>query len=290
MPDRPKRFPQDSPLSDAPCECLLRQPPEAVGQICSNIVSRIRSTPTESGPAALSPEDLAWLWSLARRLHACDDVAAAEDVAAEARAELGRRGGAALATALADTLGPALAAIRGRDRLRTLVLRDPLTGLANRRVLEEELPGQIARAAERQTPLAVAMLDLDRFRDFNERHGHPAGDIMLQSFGILLQGFRREDDVACRYGGEEFLLLMPATPTAAAAEKLEGLRAALAETLVHHEGRRLEPVTASIGLAGYPAHGRSGPELLRAADAALYRAKRAGRNRLILAASPDPAG
>jgi diguanylate cyclase (GGDEF)-like protein len=253
-------------------------------------VIQTRSNPLETPPAGLSAEDLAWLWNLARRLHECDDLAAAEALAAEARAELGRRGGAALAAALADTLGPALAAIRGRDRLRGLVLRDPLTGLSNRRVLEEELPRQIARAAERQTPLAIAMLDFDRFRDFNERHGHPAGDIMLQSFGVLLQGFRREDDVACRYGGDEFLLVMPAATAAAAAERLEGLRAALAKTSIHHEGRRLDPVTASIGLAGFPAQGTSGPELLRAADAALYRAKRAGRNRLVRPASPDPAG
>jgi len=253
-------------------------------------VTRARSTPPETGPASLSPEDLAWLWKLARRLHECDDLAAAEMSAAEAGAELERRGGTALAAALADTLGPALTAIRDRERLRTLAVRDPLTGLANRRVLDEELPRQLARATDRQTPLALAMIDLDRFRDFNERHGHPAGDIMLQAFGVLLQGFRREDDIACRYGGEEFLLLMPAMTAAVAAEKLEGLRAAWAETVIHHEGHRLEPVTASIGLADYPAHGGSGPELLAAADAALYRAKRAGRNRLVLAAGTDPSG
>jgi diguanylate cyclase (GGDEF)-like protein len=251
------------------------------------IVTRSRSNSPTASSAGLAPEDLAWLWSLARRLHACDDIAAAEAVAAEARAELASRCGptppAAVARALADTLGPALAAIRDRDRLRTLAVRDPLTGLANRRVLEEELPRQLARAADRQTPLAIAMIDLDRFRDFNERHGHPAGDIMLQSFGALLQGFRREDDIACRYGGEEFLLLMPATTAAEAAARLEGLLAAVAETVILHEGRRLEPPTASIGVAEFPGHGCDGVAVVAAADEALYRAKRSGRSQIRLA-------
>jgi diguanylate cyclase (GGDEF)-like protein len=250
-------------------------------------VTRTRSTPPETGPASLSPEDLAWLWNLARRLHECDDLAAAEMTATEAKRELARRGGptppAPFARALADTLGPALAAIRDRDQLRMLAVRDPLTGLANRRVLEEELPRQLGRATDRQTPLAIAMIDLDRFRDFNERHGHPAGDIMLQSFGALLQGFRREDDIACRYGGEEFLLSMPATTAAAAAARLEGLRAAVAETVILHEGRRLEPPTASIGVAEFPGHGTDAAAVVAAADESLYRAKRAGRNQIRLA-------
>jgi len=246
-------------------------------------VTPTRSNAPASGPNDLSPEDLAWLWNLARQLHACDDIGAAEAVAAGARAEIERRDGTALAAALADTLGPALAAIRDRERLRTLVARDPLTGLANRRALEEELPRQIARATERQTPLAVAMIDLDRFRDFNERHGHPAGDIMLQSFAVLLQGFRREEDVACRYGGEEFVLLMPGTTAADAAGRLERLRAAVAEAVVLHEGRRLEPVTASIGVAEFPGHGPDGGTVVAAADEALYRAKRSGRSQVCLA-------
>ncbi len=244
----------------------------------------IRSTPLPSG---LSADDLAWLWQLARRLHECDDLAAAETLAAEARAEHESRGGQDLALALAETLGPALAVIRDRERLRSLASRDPLTGLANRRLLEEELPRQVARAASQAAPLAVAMLDLDQFRDYNERYGHLAGDIVLQSLGVLVHGFQQPGDLACRFGGEEFVLLMPAASVAEAAERLEGLRAALAETVIHHEGRRLESITASIGLACHPAHGTSGQALLRAADEALYQAKRAGRNRIAIA---DTAG
>jgi diguanylate cyclase (GGDEF)-like protein len=248
----------------------------------------MQSIPTETaGPAGLSAEDLAWLWELARRLHECDDIAAAEALAAGVRVRLQSQNAAAVAAALAETLEPALAAIRDRERLRSLATRDPLTGLANRRFLEQELPRQLAEAASQGWPLAVAMLDLDRFRDANERHGHLAGDIVLQSFGVLLQGFRRGGDLACRFGGEEFVLIMPAVGGGEAAERLEGLRAALAEMVIFHEGRRLEPITASIGLASYPTHGTTGREILEAADAALYRAKRAGRNRIVLAASPD---
>ena len=246
-----------------------------------------RSTPI---PAGLSAEDLAWLWQLARRLHECDDAPAAEALAAGARAECESRGGKDLAMAVAETLGPALTAIRDRERLRSLAIRDPLTGLANRRFLEEELPRQVTRAASQGVPLAVAMLDLDRFRDYNERHGHLAGDIVLQSLGVLVQGFRQPDDVACRFGGEEFLLLMPASNAIEAAGRLEGLRAALAETVIHHEGRRLESITASIGLACHPTHGGHGQALLRAADAALYQAKRAGGNRIVIAGIPAAAG
>lgn len=244
--------------------------------------------PTENAlPAGLSAEDLAWLWHLARRLHECDDGVAAEVVAAEARTRLRPHSGTAVAAALDATLGPALTAIRDRERLRSLAIRDPLTGLANRRFLEQELPRHLAEAASQARPLAVAMLDLDRFRDANERHGHLAGDIVLQSLGVLLQGFRRGNDLVCRFGGEEFVLIMPAIGGGEAAARLEGLRAALAETVIFHEGRRLEPITTSIGLASYPAHGTTGREILAAADAALYRAKRAGRNRIVLAASPD---
>lgn len=239
--------------------------------------------------AGLSAEDLARLWELSRRLHACDDALAAEALVAEARVQLESRG-AAVAAAVAETLGPALAAIRDRDRLRSLAIRDPLTGLSNRRFLEQELPRLLAQAASQRFPLTVAMLDLDRFHDTNERHGHLAGDIVLQSLGALLQGFRTGGDLACRFGGEEFVLLMPAVTAAEAAGRLEGLRAALADAVILHEGRRLAPITASIGLASSPAHGTTGRELLLAADAALYQAKRAGRNRIVIAASPDAAG
>jgi len=136
-------------------------------------------------------------------------------------------------------------------------------------VLEEELPRQIARAADRQTSLAIAMIDLDRFRDFNERHGHPAGDIMLQSFGALLQGFRREDDIACRYGGEEFLLLMPAT-TAAEAAARSSTRAGGSSRRLPRSAWPSSPATAATALLSWPRPTRrsTGPNVPAAARSA----------------------
>ena len=243
---------------------------------------------SEVGPAAgraqpLSASELAWLWDLAKRLHACPDLAAAEVLVALAEAET-HGGGPAIAAARAETVGPALANLRDRERLRSLALRDPLTGLCNRRILDDELPRLFVRAATLGEPLALAMLDLDRFRDYNERHGHPAGDMVLMTIGGLLQGFRRELDLACRYGGEEFMLIMPATAAAEATSRLEPLRQAIAEAAIHHEGRRLAPITCSIGVAGFPAHGGSAAAVVAAADEALYLAKRSGRDHIRLAA------
>jgi len=235
--------------------------------------------PSVVEPLGLSAADQAWLWGLARRLLECQTVAEAEALASDAE-ERGRAGSSALARAIADTVGPAITGLRERERLRSLVIRDPLTGLFNRRYLEEELGRQIDQTRRRPGPLAVALLDLDHFRDYNEHHGHPAGDLVLQLVGLLLQGFRRGDDVPCRYGGEEFVLIMPAASIAAAVARLDPLRVALAETAPHREGRPLPPVTASIGVAALPDRGGSVADLLEAADAAMYRAKRAGRNRI----------
>jgi diguanylate cyclase (GGDEF)-like protein len=237
-----------------------------------------------SVPAGLSVVDQAWLWRLARRLLECQTAVEAEALARDA-SESGRTGSADVARAIAETVELALSSLQERERLRSLVIRDPLTGLFNRRFLEEELGRQIEQARGRSGPLAVALVDLDHFRDYNERHGHPAGDLVLQLVGLLLQGFRRGDDVPCRYGGEEFVLIMPSITVAEAVCRLEPLRKTLAATAPHREGRQLPPVTASIGVAGFPAHGGSAADLLEAADAAMYRAKKAGRNRVCPAAA-----
>lgn len=234
--------------------------------------------------AGLSRDELAILWQLAVRLQHCDCVARAEAMASEASGGPDRS--PAMHRAITETLAPAIDAIRDRERLQDLATCDPLTGLSNRRFMEEELARQIQRLARLRQSMAVAMLDLDRFRDANERHGHLAGDLVLRSLAVHLQGFRREGDVPCRYGGEEFVLIMPGASAAEAAARLEPLRERLAELGIHHEGRLLEPVTASIGVAEFPANGADVTALLEAADAALYRAKRAGRNRICLARSP----
>jgi diguanylate cyclase (GGDEF)-like protein len=233
--------------------------------------------------SGLAAAELVVLWELARRLQACDTVAEAEAIVAGAVAQARGRS-PAFEQAVAETAEPALQGLREREQLRGLVVRDPLTGLYNRRFMEDELSRQLGHVRRLGQPLAVAMLDLDHFRDYNERHGHLAGDLALQSLAILLQGFWQEGDVPCRYGGEEFVLIMPAATAAQAIARLEPLRRRLTETDILHEGRLLQPVSVSIGVAEFPADGDSPAGLLDAADAAMYRSKRRGRNRICAAA------
>lgn len=225
----------------------------------------------------LTAAEFAALWHLAKRLQECDSVAEADAVAAQAEVQ-GTRGTPAFERAIGETVGPALENVRERERLRSLVIRDPLTGLYNRRFMEEEFTSQIGHARRLGQPLAVALLDLDRFRDSNELHGHLAGDLVLQWLADLLEGFRRGGAVPCRYGGEEFVLIMPGATAARAVGRLEPLRRRLAEAGIHREGRPLHPITASIGVAEFPVHGVTATALLDAADGAMYRAKRGGRN------------
>lgn len=243
----------------------------------------IDAVPRSPETAGLTASDCAWLWRLARQLLECDSEAEAMAVAAAAAAE--GRNRPALARAIDATLVPAMANLRERERLRALAIRDPLTGLYNRRFMEEDLPRRIAGGR----PLAVALFDLDGFRDFNASHGHRAGDLALQLTGLLLEDRRRPDDVAFRYGGDEFVLVVAHTTAHDAVERLERLRAALADFTARHDGRRLAPLTASVGVAGFPSHGATAAAVLDAADGALYRAKRGGRDRLCLAVNGEAA-
>lgn len=229
--------------------------------------------------SALGRDECAILWRLALHLQACATVADAEALAARALPyELGRR--PAFDRAIKETAERGLETVRERELLRSLAIRDPLTGLYNRRFMEEELARQLSHVRREGRPLAIAMLDLDHFRDANDRHGHLAGDLVLRSLAVLLQGFRHGSDIPCRYGGEEFVLIMPGATGAEAVSRLEPLRRRLAETGVHHEGRLLQPLTASIGVAEFPIDGDDVEALLDAADRAMYRAKRSGRNRI----------
>jgi len=171
-----------------------------------------------SDPAAfagLTVEESSLLWQLAMRLPRCDSEAEAEAVLMQATAGLAQP--PAFRDALAATAAAAIDAIRDRERLQTLAICDPLTGLSNRRFMEEELDRQIHAMTRLGQPMALALLDLDHFRRCNEAHGHLAGDLVLRSLAVLLQGFRRRSDVPCRYGGEEFVVIMPATSAADAA-------------------------------------------------------------------------
>ena len=192
------------------------------------------------------------------------------------------------ATQAVEQLSLALANMRLKDDLLRQSIRDPLTGLFNRRYLEESLGREIARCQRRKLPLAVLMLDLDHFKTFNDQHGHPGGDALLSAFGRLLQSSCRPEDIACRFGGEEFVLVLPEADPDIGMDRARSILTATAQMVVAHIGRPLGRVTASIGVATMPDDGNNASTLLELADKALYAAKRAGRNQ-VQRAAPKPA-
>lgn len=189
----------------------------------------------------------------------------------------------AFAVSVAEHIGLALSNLMLRSDLRQLSIRDPLTSLFNRRYMEETLELEISRAERKEHSIGVIMLDIDHFKTFNDRFGHAAGDELLQSLGQLLRDNLRAGDVACRYGGEEFVLILPEATEDAATRRAEDLRARAHEMQVRHLDTVLGPVSISLGVGLYPDHGRTRDLLLGSADAALYKAKAAGRNRVVIA-------
>jgi diguanylate cyclase (GGDEF)-like protein len=188
-----------------------------------------------------------------------------------------------IALAAAEQLSLALANLRLKETLRTQSIRDPLTGLFNRRYLEVSLERELQRSARRSQTLAVLMLDIDHFKRFNDSHGHEAGDALLAQFAEVLQRAARSEDIACRYGGEEFTVILLEADAATAQRRAETIRQATADMSVTYRQQQLPHVTVSIGVAVYPRDAQTPAELLRRADAALYLAKKAGRNRVATA-------
>ena len=168
-----------------------------------------------------------------------------------------------------------------QDKLQELAIRDSLTGLFNRRYLEETLQREIARAFRSGRPLGIVMIDIDHFKVLNDTHGHRAGDTALQALGQLLAANTRSGDVACRYGGEEFVLALPGATPEVAHERAEHLRQAVEAMRVAYAGTTLS-LTISAGIAAYPMHGERGDQVLDNADQALYQAKHGGRNRCVV--------
>jgi diguanylate cyclase (GGDEF)-like protein/PAS domain S-box-containing protein len=172
-----------------------------------------------------------------------------------------------------------------QERLREQSMRDALTGLYNRRYLEETLGRELILAGRHGYPVSLIMGDLDHFKSVNDRFGHLGGDEVLRTFGDLMKRHARGSDIYCRYGGEEFLLVLPQMPADTAAERAEQLRIAMAAVPVPF-GNSAIAVTASFGVATFPREGQTGDELIAAADSALYAAKAAGRNRVIVNSGP----
>lgn len=189
----------------------------------------------------------------------------------------------ALAVTVGDHISLALANIRLRETLRHQVVHDVLTGLFNRRYLEETLEREIYRGRRKGAPLGLIMLDLDYFKHFNDTYGHEAGDNLLRTLGNFLAESVRREDVACRYGGEEFVLILAEASQEIVCQRAEEIRREFPKVPVVYRGQVLESVTASVGVAMFPEHGLTGRDVLRAADDAMYRAKAQGRNRVVVA-------
>lgn len=167
------------------------------------------------------------------------------------------------------------------SQVREQAITDPLTGLYNRRFLWEFLRREWVRAKRRDAPLAVIMLDLDHFKRINDSFGHEAGDFALTAVAGLLRTHIRSSDIVCRYGGEEFALVLPEASQKSVRARAEDIRTAIKRLDLRHQGAPLGRITASLGVALFPDHADSADSLMRAADTALYEAKRAGRNRTV---------
>jgi len=186
-----------------------------------------------------------------------------------------------LAVTVSESIKLSLSNLKLREKLRAEAIHDPLTGLFNRRYLEEMLVRELHRARRRNSPLCLTMLDLDNFKRFNDSHGHDAGDALLRELGRLMRAKLRKSDILCRYGGEEFVIVLPDSSLVDAEQRIDQIRAQLKEVQIQHSGELLAAPTLSAGIAQADEHNFDPGELLRASDKALYSAKNAGRDRVI---------
>lgn len=176
----------------------------------------------------------------------------------------------------AEQVGLSIANISLREALRNQSIRDPLTGLYNRRYLEEMRERETRRAVRAEQGLGVLMLDLDHFKKFNDTYGHDAGDTVVRETASFLLESVRAEDIVCRFGSEEFLVIVPVADLKTTQNRAERIRSKLRELTVLHQGRSLGILTVSVGVAELPRHGTTPKELIEAAEAALYRAKKEG--------------
>ncbi len=190
--------------------------------------------------------------------------------------------GQRLSVMIAEHIALALSNLSLRDKLRSQAIRDPLTGLFNRRYMEETLDREIRRAVRHTLPVSVIMIDIDNLKRINDDFGHDAGDAALETLGGLMVKTFRGEDVPCRFGGDEFTIILPEATVSDAFRRAEQFRDAFKHLEFEHEGERFGPLTLSLGIAAYPDHGSSVERLLKAADAAAYAAKAQGRDRVMI--------
>ena len=177
----------------------------------------------------------------------------------------------------------ALVNLKLRETLNVQAMHDPLTGLYNRRYLEDSISKEISQAKRKGTQFAVLMLDLNHFKEYNDIYGHLIGDYVLREVGSCINHFTREYDTTCRFGGEEFLIILSETQLEDAIMRAEALRERIGNMSLYDEKTKLRAPTVSIGISKYPEHGDTSEKLIRAADNALFLAKQGGRNKVIVA-------
>ncbi len=191
-----------------------------------------------------------------------------------------------IATRVAEQYALFLSNLRMRAVLERQVTRDPLTDLYNRRYMEEALLNEMHRVVRKRASLGIIMVDVDHFKLFNDTHGHEAGDVVLQQIGSLFQKNIRGGDMACRYGGEEFLLILPDASLAATEQRAKELLGRVREMRIVYNDHAFH-ITASLGVAAAPEHGQDAHSVVNAADIALYHAKNAGRDQVAVFSQQD---
>jgi diguanylate cyclase (GGDEF)-like protein len=193
------------------------------------------------------------------------------------------------ARSFADQLSLALVNIELRERLQNMAIKDPLTELYNRRFLDEALSRELLVAERKKSKVCVALIDIDHFKNVNDTYGHPAGDAILKQVARHLLGAMRRSDIVCRYGGEELLLVMPDSDVEQCVRKAEAIRQGIKAMPLRADGIEIPSISVSIGVAMYPDHAEERIDLIACADQALYRAKKGGRDRVVVADAADPA-
>lgn len=188
-----------------------------------------------------------------------------------------------LAGMVARQIAMAFANLKLRETLTNQSIRDPLTNLFNRRYMEESLEREIRRAQRHHHEIGIIMLDVDHFKQLNDTYGHDAGDAILRELALFLQKQIRSSDIACRYGGEEFTLILPEAPVEVTYQRAQQLCESVKRLSVEYRQQSFGVITVSIGVASFPENGTTGMEVIKAADTALYRAKQEGRDRVAIA-------
>lgn len=202
----------------------------------------------------------------------------AEKLRYDSGAETARDSRQRLAVSAASQIALSLANLQLRESLREQSIRDPLTGLFNRRFLEESLERELQLAGRKQQQIAILFLDLDHFKRFNDTFGHDAGDMVLKSVADLLSDFFRTSDICCRYGGEEFAIILPESSAQDAAIRADALRSEIKRLQLQYRKQTLGPISLSAGVAAFPENALTSDELLRIADQCLYESKARGRD------------